>query len=300
MKIHVIVNPKAGRQIVQKNLEQIIGHLMITDPLMEIKVTCTQKSNDAAEAASLCTRDNTDLILGCGGDGTINEIVNGLMRSGQGIPLAILAAGTSNDFATSLHLPETPEEFCKVLQAGYYKPIDLGIANEKDYFINVASFGMFTDVAHATDRNAKNNLGLLAYYLKAASSAPEQLKKYAHLDIHSNGEKFSGDYAICIVSNSMSIGSFRKLMYKADVSDGLFDVLMLKRPALIPKKKDDKPGEFNKLSLFHYFQTPAIKFEVTEEKSIDVDLDGEAYGRLPLSIRVCHNAIRLLVPPPQD
>ena len=89
-------------------------------------------------------------------------------------------------------------------------------------------------------------------------------------------------------------------MYKADVSDGLFDVLMLKRPALIPKEKDDKPGEFNKLSLFHYFQTPAIKFEVTEEKSIDVDLDGEAYGRLPLSIRVCHNAIKLLVPPPQD
>ena len=305
MKIHVIVNPKAGRQTVQKTLEQIVGKLVLEGIAGDVRVTRTKGSGDAMEAAASCAMSDTDLIIGCGGDGTQNEIINGIMRSGSRVPLAILAAGTSNDFAASMHLPETAESFGKMIKDGCYRPIDIGLVNGKDYFLNVASFGMFTSVAHTTDRNAKNNLGRMAYYLKAASNAPMQFKQYAKLKITSDGQELCGEYALCIVGNSTSIGSFRKLMHKADVSDGLFDVLLLKKPTISPAPSDRKdPPHITdpfRPALLKYIQTSDISFELQDNKNIEVDLDGEAYGYLPMSIKVCHNAIDLLVPAePED
>lgn len=300
MKIHVIVNPNAGRRLIQKNLELIIGKLLMDGTASSIKVTNTQKKDDALKAAAACSGEDTDLIIGCGGDGTISEIINGIMRSESGVPLAILAAGTSNDFAASLHLPDDPDKFCEMVRGGLYRNIDVGLANESTYFLNVVAFGIFTDISHNTSRDAKNILGRLAYYLHAASSVPEQFLKSTHLDISMDTGTISGDFLLSLVTNSSSVGSFRKLMHQADVSDGLFDVLLLEKRSIFASASDtnnkNKTFDFLKSPAIQYFQTSRISFHSPDNKNIEVDSDGEYFGSLPLQIEVCPQAISLLVP----
>ncbi len=301
MKIRVIVNPGAGRKVVQHNLQQIIGKLLVDGTAAEIKVTSTKGAGDAQAAAAACQPQQTDLIIGCGGDGTINEIVNGLMTAGTKIPLAILAAGTSNDFATAMHLPEDVEGFCQMIELKQYQDIDLGLANNDRYFINVASFGIFTEVSHSTPRDAKNNLGKFAYYLQAAVSAPEQKLRSYSLDIVTDSESFSDDFQLCIVANSASVGTFRRLMNQADVSDGLFDVLLLKKKNLFAFTAEELTNRIISGESFtspgvKYLQTKSISFHPATKADVAVDLDGEDYGKLPLSIKVCPLAARLVIP----
>lgn len=300
MKIHVIVNPNAGRRVVQRNLEQIIGRLILDGTAESVRITRTQNALDATRAAAECSAADTDLIIGCGGDGTINEIANGIMRSGEDIPLAILAAGTSNDFASSLHLPDEPEDFCQMVRAGHCRRIDLGLANDDTYFVNVAAFGMFTSIAHTTGHNAKNTLGRFAYYLQAAASVREQLVQVMPLEISIDDQQLSGDYTLCLVVNSKSVATFRKLMRKADVSDGVFDILLMKKLNIFSSAAEISrsilSGDFYKLPSIKYYQGQRITFSSSQNTAIEVDIDGERFGNLPLDIRVCHQALRVMMP----
>ena len=300
MRISVIVNPKAGRQTIQKHLEQIISKLSLESTVSCISVTHTQKKNDAYAAALACNKKDTDLIIGCGGDGTINEVVNGIMRSDSGIPLAILAAGTSNDLAASLHLPDDTNQFCAMIKNGEYRKIDVGLVNGDTYLVNVAAFGMFTDIAYKTNRERKNSLGKTAYYMQAATSAPDQLIKSFDVSIKTDEQYISGKYAICIIANSSSVGAFRKLMYKADIYDGRFDVLLMEKRGVFTALKDSlniiTNAENAKTPSIKYFQTSKIEITSPSNEDIEVDLDGEYYGSLPLSIEVCPQALTVLVP----
>ena len=335
MRIAIIVNPNAGKRSVQKQLELIAGRLLLNGTARSVTVTRTERRGHATEAAAALRPEDCDLIIACGGDGTINEVLNGLMLSGSRIPLAILAAGTSNDFATALHLPDTAAAFCEMVQAGNYQEVDIGCANGR-YFMNAAAFGMFTEVAHGTDQKQKNNLGKLAYYLQAIREAPEQLAFSMPLKIESAEYSDEGSYSVCLIVNSMSVASVRKLMRKADVSDGLFDVLLMKKKSplnsaeqivrviqnsgerffRLPLKeqleedKEDlaslfkpsgllellRPQDLDERSTFVYFQTAHVSFSSADDSDIVTDVDGELFGRLPLTIEVVPSAIRLLVP----
>lgn len=301
MKIRVIVNPNAGRRIVQQNLQGIIGKLLLEGTASIIQVTRTEGEGDAMRAAAKCTGEDTDLIIACGGDGTVNEVANGLMQSGSNIPLAILAAGTSNDFAYAMHLPDTVDDFCQMVADNCYQAIDIGLANDSRYFVNVASFGIFTDISHKTPRDAKNNLGKFAYYLQAASSAPSKKLKSSLVSISTADETFTDEVQLAIVANSMSVGTFRKLMYQASVSDGLFDVLLLKKKSILSFTAEELRSRIVSGELFQspgvrYLQTSSISFQPEDDNVQAVDLDGEDYGQLPLSIKVCPKAVCLMVP----
>ena len=301
MKIKVIVNPKSGRRIFQKNLETILGRLLLEGTAEQISVSPTKARDDAKEIASQLQPGEYDLVIGCGGDGTINEIIHGLMLSGCGTPLAILAAGTSNDFAYSMRLPQDPDNFCRMVQENQHRLVDVGWANGH-YFINVASFGMFTEIAHTTGQDFKGNLGKLAYYLHGVANAPEQLAKCIPVRIECAEHDMEAELRLCLISNSMSVGTMRKLMYRADVSDGKFDVLMLKKKPIIPKDKDLvtylHSGEFLNDPAIQYFQTEHIRITPLHEQDVekvDLDLDGEFSGHLPLEVKVCHQAVPLMV-----
>lgn len=332
MKVTVIVNHNAGKRSVQKQLELIAGRLLLSGMAEQVNIVHTQRRDHATEAAAALSPAECDLIIACGGDGTINEVVNGLMISGSRIPLAILAAGTSNDFAMALHLPGTAGPFCDMVQAGRYQEVDIGCANGR-YFMNVAAFGMFTAVAHGTKQKQKNNLGKLAYYLEAIKEAPEQLTFSMPLRIESAEFSDAGNYSVCLAVNSMSVGSMRKLMRRADVSDGLFDVLLMRKKApvdnaeqivrviqqsgerffsLIRADNEEtdrllpppalmrellKPQGLELEPTFVYFQTAHVSFSTTGETDIVTDVDGERFGHLPLTIDVVPRAVRLLVPP---
>jgi len=303
VRIKVIVNPRSGRRVGQKNLESIMGRLLLEGAAERIDFFATKSRGEATREAAEIRAGEYDLLVGCGGDGTINEIINGLMCSGCPIPLAILAAGTSNDFAYSMRLPSDAEGFIAMVKRGLTQDIDIGRANGT-YFINVASCGMFTEVAHNTDQDSKSLLGKLAYYLKGVSEAPEQLIRSIHLKIDSPDLHLEDDFHVCLIANSQSVGSIRKLMYKAEVSDGRFDVLLLKnrKPLLtaadILYRMQNYDGGRDSAAV--YFQTSRIKISSPENSEIELDLDGEHHGSLPLSVEVCPRAVKLLIPDPQQ
>ncbi|MDO4732444.1 MAG: diacylglycerol kinase family lipid kinase [Bacillota bacterium] len=302
IKIKVIMNPKSGRRVIQKNLEIILGRLLLEGTAEQISVSPTKARGDARDTAARLQPGEFDLVIGCGGDGTINEILHGLMQGGCGAPLAILAAGTSNDFAYSMKLPQDPEEFCRMVQEGQQRLVDVGMANGR-YFINVASFGAFTEIAHSTQQDFKGVLGKLAYYLTGVWSAPEQLATLVPVRISSPEHTMEAELRLCLIANSMSVGSIRWLMHKADVSDGKFDVLLVKKKPLLPKDTDFSSyilnGDFLNDPAIQYFQTDSIRIESLDEeisRSVELDVDGEFCGHLPLEVRVLHKALPLLVP----
>ncbi len=303
MKIQVIVNARSGRGVFEKNLETILGRLLLEGTAESIRVSATTGPGSARETAASLTADGCDLVIGCGGDGTINEIIHGLMETGSSVPLAILAAGTTNDFAYSLRLPQDPDGFCRMVRAGESCLVDVGLANGR-YFINVAAFGMFTEIAHTTQQASKNDLGRLAYYLNGLKSAPAQLAKHIPVRIESEEYRLEeGEIKICLIANSMSVGSIRRLMYKAQVSDGKFDVLLIRSRPVLPKDKDPVQyvlsGEFLSDPAIHYFQTDHIRIDSPIGEQVPLDLDGEFCGHLPLEVRVCPQALRVMIPPPE-
>lgn len=307
MRIKVIVNPNAGKRTIQRQLERIMGKLLLDGIAAEINITRTTGRGHAAETAAALAPGEYDLIIVCGGDGTVNEVINGLMQGGGRIPIAILAAGTSNDFAFSMGLPDEAEAFCRMVEGGRYEDVDIGCANGR-YFINVAAFGMFTAVAHTTDQEQKNLLGKLAYYLQVIKDAPQELAASIPLTIESEEYTAEGNYHVCLVANSMSVGSMRRLMSRAEVNDGKFDVLLMKKKKLLPTQEQLaalQPAELleriknsipNKDPVFVYFQTSRVSFSSPEGDSVSTDLDGEALGGLPLTVEVSPRALRLLIP----
>ncbi len=303
MRCKVIVNPNSGRQVLQKNLEIIIGKLALEMGLSQIDITYTRKANDACKAAASLTKGQYDLLIGAGGDGTLNEIINGLMQSDAQIPLAMLGAGTINDFAYSLDLPSDSQAFFNMIKDGYTKKVDLGWANGR-YFINVAAFGMFTDIPYKTKSKTKTNLGKLAYYLEIMRNVPDQILNTMHLKMEYDGQVTESEALVCIIANSSSVGGIRNMMSKAKVDDGLLDVLLIRKPdsikAIEVLNNLFEGGNFSSaLGVMQKVQVKEVCFTVADGEQTDLDVDGEVYGSLPLCIKVIPQAISLYCPAPK-
>ena len=298
MRCKVICNPKSGRHASPKKLERILGKLVMEHDLSLVDIHRTTGAGDAWRAAAALSAEEYDFVIGAGGDGTLNEIVNGLMEGGAGLPLAMLAGGTVNDFASHLGLPTEPEDFCLMLQRGSVREIDLGWANGR-YFINAAAFGMFTDIPYKTRNREKSILGKLAYYMQGVRDAPEQLFSTMQLTAACGEESMDVEALVCIIANSSSVGGVRRLMSKAQVDDGLLDVILVAKPALQNFGETFQSlweGDGPRKGIIWQKQISEAVFLPRDDKIIDVDLDGEQSGALPLTIKVAPKALKLFVP----
>ncbi len=163
-------------------------------------------------------------ILIAGGDGTVDSVVNEMKKRNIDLPIAILPAGTANDFANYIGMPQDVEEACNQILKSEVKKVDIGKINDK-YFLNVASTGLFTDISQKMDTNLKNTIGKLAYYVKGI----EQLPNFRKLKIKVNSDEvsFDGDMYLMLVFNGQTAGNL-KFAYKAKVDDGLLDVIIIK------------------------------------------------------------------------
>lgn len=298
MRCKVIVNPNAGRRQLQKNLENILGKLALEQGCSQIDIFRTVGFDCARKEAAKLEKGQYDFVIGCGGDGTLNEVVNGLMASDSRIPLALLPAGTANDFGNYMRLPTDPVGFCQMIADFTLHEIDLGVANGR-YFVNVAAFGMFADIPYKTKNRDKSILGKLAYYLRGLSDIPEQLFKTMDLYIEYGEEKQHKEGLLCIVSNSPTVGSMRRLLPRAKVDDGLLDMLLITKPermALDALFDTLINGDPFSVGAIHQAQISEARFSVTDGKDIELDLDGEHCGTLPLHVKVAPKALQLLVP----
>lgn len=290
-KVLMIINPSAGKLKSRTALFDMISEFCKAD--CQVITQITQYKGHATDIAKAAKIRKTDIIVCCGGDGTLNEVITGLMQSGSKIPLGYIPTGSTNDFANSLNIPSIPKKAAQNIVNGTDIHIDIGTFNEK-YFSYIASFGAFTAASYTAPQSTKNILGHTAYVLEGikdmGSIRPIKVR-YKAFDTKRHGE-----YIFGCVANTISIGGMLKLGNDiVNMNDGLFEVLLIKSPK--------NPAELHKAiwglinsdfsdNIFEFFKTDEIEFEISED--IAWSLDGEyAKGEEKIKINALKDAIVL-------
>lgn len=224
-KMLFIYNPKSGKGQIKGSLSPIIECFSAHDYDVTIRATQAQKDGEKTVEERAA---EFDVIVCSGGDGTLDEIVTGMMRSGLRKPIGYIPAGSTNDFASSLGIPKSMEQAAKVAATGEPFSCDLGRFNE-DYFVYVAAFGIFTDVSYQTSQDLKNMLGHAAYLLEGMKRMGTW--KNNHLVIESEEYSAEGDFVFGMITNSNSVGGIKGISGRnVELNDGLFEVLLVHTP----------------------------------------------------------------------
>lgn len=224
-KLLFIYNPKSGKAQIRGNLLDIIDILVKGG--YEVTVYPTQCQGDAVRATRE-RRQDYELLVCSGGDGTLDEVVTGMMQSGSRIPIGYIPAGSTNDFANSLHIPKNMTDAAHSVISGRNFACDVGAFNE-DTFVYIAAFGLFTDVSYETKQQMKNVLGHMAYVMEGMKRLPG-IRSY-HLRISNDGLNIEDDFIFGMITNSESVGGFKRITGKyVELDDGLFEVTLIKKP----------------------------------------------------------------------
>ncbi len=221
----LILNPTAGQRRANRYLPDIIG--LFNRAGYQVSVHVTSRSGEATQVAAQLA-GHTDLVVCCGGDGTFNEVVNGLLQKGLHTPIGYIPAGSTNDFAASLKLPTNIMAAARRVMEGTPRKLDVGSFDGR-YFSYVASFGAFTRASYATPQNIKNALGHTAYILEGIQELSQLRKIHARLRL--DGVPYEDDFLFGAISNSTSVAGILTLDPKqVDMCDGKFEVLLVRSP----------------------------------------------------------------------
>lgn len=289
----LLYNPKAGNKQIVEHLDYIfkrIQHMGYT-----LTVYRSQEKGDIEVfIKENITQENMDLIMVSGGDGTINECINGMISKNLDIPLGILPLGTANDFARTAKIPAHIRGALDTIQAGTSKRVDVGKVNDR-YFINVCNMGLFSNVSHIIDIDLKNKFGKLAYYVKGI----EELQNYRSmsLQIETKEKKLEGQYVLVLVFNGQGAGGFTKLAKDASIEDGYLDAVCIKEVEL-----HEIPRLFLKVLQGDHLGDDKVDYIRCEEMTIHclnkdkdfvTDVDGEEGPPFPLNVQVIKNKLTI-------
>lgn len=297
-KLLFVYNPRAGKEMLKPRLSDVLD--IFVKAGYEVTVHPTQAYRDAYYQIKEYEVGKYDLIACSGGDGTIDEVATGMMKRREMgkdvVPVGYIPAGTTNDFAKSLHIPRKPLAAADNAVKGVPFPCDIGKFNDS-VFVYIAAFGIFTDVSYETDQAVKNVLGHMAYILEGAKrifNIPSYKIKVEH-----DGEVIEDEFIFGMVTNSRSVGGFSNMVGKNIVfDDGLFEVTLIKTPknpialqeilaALLIEQVDTKH--------MYTFKTRKITFDSIEE--IPWTLDGEFGGEQDyVEIENVQKAMEIMVP----
>lgn len=222
-KALLIANPRSGKQRIQTELFTIVDGLTAAGFIPTVALT-THRGHATELAAQ--ARDY-DLLVCTGGDGTLNEVISGILAAGIDMPIGYIPLGSTNDFAGSLGIPSDVEEALDGVIHGSPRPIDVGSFNGRT-FMDVGLLGIFSRTCYETPQNMKNTLGFLAYVLEGIREVPT-----VHpipLKIEAGDKTYEGEYLACVVSNSRKLGGVVELgADKVDLGDGLFELLLVEK-----------------------------------------------------------------------
>lgn len=287
-------------QMNQNTAHLAVRRLLKSGVLTEARFFYTTGKNSAYDAVCGLTPGEYDFVMAVGGDGTVNEVVNGIIASGSDIPLAILRAGTTNDFSTIMGLPADLLGIVRMIEEYKTVRIDVGRMN-KQYFLNVAAGGVLSEIAHNVPVGSKTVLGKLAYYVEGLKEISSLRLDTVPLRFETEEGSFETETFLMVVANSRSVGGFTNIAPTAKVNDGLFDVCIIKEvtPAdVVPVFTEINAGtHVRDKKCISYFQTRKLRITALEPDSgFAIDYDGERGDPMPLDIEVVPGAIRLLVP----
>lgn len=291
-----IINPSSGTKIVQRNLDRLIGKMILKQIVSTVDIFYTQKKDDAYYKTMTLRDADYDFIVSVGGDGTVNEIISGYVEAGLTIPVAIIPGGTVNDFANHFHLPTHSKEFIQMLQDHNTMKVDIGKVNDR-YFANVIAGGMFSDISFQVTKNDKEKFGPLAYYATGIRQLPEQLNTSLHLKITTESDVFYEEAKLFMITNTSQVGGFKDITPDADVQDGQMDLLVIRNctPAdLISVLKDYALQEHQNSPFVNYIQAKEMTIECEED--IIYDVDGEKGTEFPIHIKAIPKALNIFIP----
>ncbi len=293
-KAIIIVNPVAGKMKAKSILLDLISNLEDQD--YESTVYITKHRGDGSTAAERYGRVS-DLVVCCGGDGTLNEVITGLLRLEERPPLLYYPCGSTNDFAATLGLSSDINEATKDIENRQILNLDIGNLNGERNFSYITSFGIFTKASFSAKQSVKNSLGHFAYILEGIKEIPTLGRSY-HTKITYDDGVIEGNYALVAVTNSTSAGGVLKLPSEiVKLNDGLFEILLVKSLANIV----DATNVISMLAKQKYDGDNIVMVQATRAV-IECDgtpewcTDGEFAGILNRAEVICNKgAIKLII-----
>ncbi len=290
-KMLFIMNPYAGTRRANRYLPDILS--LYSKAGYDVTVHMTAGPGDCLQTV-LRLVDQADVVVCAGGDGTLNETVNGILQKGRDVPIGYIPCGSTNDFAASLKLPTNVMKAAQLILEGTPQRLDVGLFQDR-YFTYVASFGAFTRASYSTPQSVKNALGHLAYILGGIQELSQLKSHPVHIELPDR--EIQGSYLFGAVSNSTSVGGILSLDPKqVDMTDGKFELLLVRAPKDI--------GEIN--GFIRALQTKKyncgmMTFLTTEALTVHTDaqmpwtLDGErAEGQSCIRIENLHHAVQII------
>lgn len=290
-KMLFIMNPFAGQKKANKALSEIL--LLFSQVGYEVVTHMTTGQGDASVEAQRWA-DRMDLVVCCGGDGTLNEVITGVLRAGSTTPIGYIPAGTTNDFASSLKLSGNLLQAARDIVEGEPVAYDVGRFGQR-YFSYVASFGAFTKSSYVVPQNIKNALGHTAYVLGGISELSQIRNEHIRMEI--DGEVVEDDFLFGAICNSTSIGGILTLdPRQVDMGDGLFEILLVRAARNL-----EEIGECIRAVQSQKYNCEMITFRSARTVKIFANpdmpwtLDGEKEdGHQEVMVENLHHAIRLM------
>ena len=291
-KMLFVMNPYAGIRRAARYLTDILS--VFNRAGYEVVTHMTAATGDAREVVR-ARAAGYDIVVCCGGDGTLNETVSGLLEAGLDIPIGYIPSGSTNDFATSLKLTTNTVQAAKDIVEGQPMPYDVGRFGDR-YFAYVASFGAFTKSSYATPQYVKNALGHTAYLLESINELSQIRKLHVRMEI--GDQVVEDDFLFGAISNSTSVGGVLTLdPNRVDMGDGLFEILLLRAPKNLLEITECitavQTGRYNDCKMITFCS--ADKVTVYADPEMPWTLDGErADGMEKFQVENIHHAIRLI------
>ena len=292
-KLLLIINPCAGQKKAKKQLTEIID--IFNRANFSVITHITSGSGDA-EAACIRYADQVSRIVCCGGDGTFNETVSGILKSGKDVPIGYIPAGSTNDFASSLHLNSDLLQAARDIVDGQPKRLDIGLFGNR-YFSYVASFGAFTRTSYTTPQNMKNALGHTAYILSGIQEL-SQIRFHPLRFALSDGSIIEDKFLFGAISNSTSVGGVLTLAPdRVDMADGKLKLLLIRAPKDLFELSDCVRALQQKTynsPMITFLSTDSVTVSAPEEMCWTIDGEQEP-GHAETEVSCMHHAIQIIM-----
>ena len=290
-KMLFIMNPFAGQKKAHRHLADIL--LLFNQAGYEVLTCMTTAPGSAVEIAGKYGKE-ADVVVCCGGDGTLNETITGLVRAGADVPIGYIPAGTTNDFASSLKLSGNPLQAALDIVEGEPVAYDVGKFGDR-FFTYVASFGAFTKSSYTTPQNVKNALGHTAYVLGGIQEISQIRKEHIRMEI--DGDVVEDDFLFGAISNSTSVGGILTLdPSQVDMGDGLFEILLVRSPRNLTELSECLQAlQSQKYNCAMLTFRSAKHIRIFANSEMPWTLDGEREnGHEMVEVENMHQAIRMI------
>ena len=292
-KIKLIYNSGAGQSKFKYFLDPIIEKFMDND--IEVSIFRAANNTNLYEFLKDSEKDGYSAIVVAGGDGTVNRVVNVMINNNIKIPLGVIPAGTSNDFARHLGMPQNFSDCIDKLLTFNVQPVDVGKVNDK-YFVNVCSAGLFTNVSQKVDPNLKNSLGMISYFVEAANQAVKF--KPFEIKIETETQTYIEKVKVFLVFNGSTVGGLKYFCENSSIQDGVLDLFVLKDCNIadtgILMGKMLAQNQYNDKNVI-YSKEKWIKITKLRGKCDMPDVDGDPCSDFPLNIECVKDGINMLL-----